>query len=94
MDSVLIMSIKGEEIIKSLGNSPDGIFVLIFTTKDLKNLSVKGYFFNSGKHLVLSEKYINNYSLQKQKIFKTISLCILGIIPFLLIFLLWLTSKH
>lgn len=69
------------------------IFLFIFLgIAFLLFFAVKRYFFDSGKHIKLSEKFIKDYSEEQQKRYKTISLLALTIAPFLLIFLLWATS--
>jgi hypothetical protein len=55
--------------------------------------SVKHYFFDSGKHIILAQRYIEEYSLRKRLFIKTISIGILLLIPLLLGLIIWINAK-
>jgi len=55
--------------------------------------SIKIYFFNSGKHIDLSEIYIKKYSSKKRFLYKAFSISILLILPLILGFIIWLKAK-
>jgi hypothetical protein len=56
-------------------------------------IAIKRYFFDSGKNIELSQKYLIDYSSHKRYLFKVIVIAICLIIPVLLGFIIWLHAK-
>lgn len=50
---------------------------------------LKRYYFDAGRHIKLSGEYLKLYSAEKRTFFKTISIIICLLIPFLLGFIIW-----
>lgn len=55
--------------------------------------SIKRYFFDNGKYLTLSEKYVNRFTPQKRLVHKTVSILLIIAVPVFLGYLLWLNAK-
>ena len=54
---------------------------------------VKSYFFNSGRHLDLSVKYLEDYSSQKRLLYKILSIGFILLVPICFGFIIWLNAK-
>jgi hypothetical protein len=54
---------------------------------------IKRYYFDSGKNLILLERYLEQYSPKRRLYLKVIVLTVCCIIPFLLGFIIWFKAK-
>jgi hypothetical protein len=54
---------------------------------------IKRYYFDSGKNLILLERYLNQYSPKRRLYLKVIVLTVCSIVPFLLVFIIWFKAK-
>ena len=54
---------------------------------------IKQYFFNSGKHLTLTQKYIDSFSEKTRYFHKVVSIAFILFVPTLLGYLVWLKAK-
>lgn len=55
--------------------------------------SIKQYLFSSGRHLTLSQEYLNIYSEKKRRMYKILSIGMVLAVPSLLGYFVWLVAK-
>lgn len=88
---ILFLGFQGS--IKKL-KLPEWLFIIIFCfIGGFVFFIIKRFFFDSGRHLFLSEKYINEYSTKRRSIFKIIVISICFLVPLLLGFIFWLNAE-
>ncbi|WP_143014107.1 hypothetical protein [Mucilaginibacter pineti] len=70
---------------------PESVFLIIFSILGFGVFFlIKFYFFDSEKHLMLSEIYLKNYSPKRRLIIKATSIGLLFLIPLLLGSIMWI----
>ena len=54
---------------------------------------IKKYLFTAGRHLSLSQEFLNTYNYKRQHLYKILSIGLVLAMPVILGFLVWLTAK-
>lgn len=54
---------------------------------------IKKYLFSSGRHLKLSQEFVNTYSVKQRHAYKILSIGFVLAVPIILGYLIWLTAK-
>lgn len=74
-------------------NISEGVFMIIYLIIGcILFFIIKKYYFNSERHLILSEKYQEKYSEKKRLLFKVFSIGFCIILPFLLLYFVWFNA--
>jgi hypothetical protein len=87
--SMLTKVIAGDSINQT--SLPESVFLIVFAIVGVSVFfMIKIYFFDSGKHLILSKEFSEYYPSKRRMLIKTLSIGVLFLIPLLLGVIMWI----